>query len=38
MKSGDVRGLAYHYTQKPHLLAIPVQEICKVSGSINPWS
>jgi hypothetical protein len=33
MKSGDVGGLAYHYMQNTQLPAIPVQEICKVSGS-----
>jgi hypothetical protein len=36
MKSGGMRVLAYHYTQNPQLPAIPVQEVCKVSGSTKP--
>jgi hypothetical protein len=32
MKSGDVEGLAYHYTQKLQMPAILVQEVCMVSG------
>ena len=36
MKSGDVGGLTYHYTQNPQLPAIHVQEVCMVSGSTKP--
>ena len=36
MKCGNVRGLAYHYTQNPELPSIPAQEVRKVSGSTKP--